>query len=184
MTNAPMDTLFQLIADVRSRVQWERELNASGYAPTACTDSSSAAAGCAPPPEFPSPDRQGPDVLFIRDADGADRPGTALLERIIGAMGLPPDRHRVISFNDLEGWLPQRPEPRVIVALGPRVTARLLKTDEPLDALRGRFHQRGDISVMPTWPPEQLLSDPSLKRPVWDDMKQVMALLQREERHR
>ncbi len=184
MTDAPMDTLFQLIADARSRVQWERELNASGYASPASLDSSSAAASHRPSPEFPSPDRQGPDVLFVRDTDGADKPGTELLERIIAAMGLPPERHRVISFNDLEGRLAQASDPRVIVALGPRVTARLLETDEPLESLRGRFHQRGDASVMPTWPPEHLLSDPSLKRPVWDDMKQVMALLQKEEGRR
>ena len=39
--------------------------------------------------------------------------------------------------------------------------------------LRGRFHQVGELAVMPTYHPAYLLRNESAKRPVWEDMKMV-----------
>ena len=67
--------------------------------------------------------------------------------------------------------------PRVIVALGKFAAQTLLRTDTPISRLRGRFHRLDGVPVMPTFHPSYLLRNPSAKREVWEDMKQVMKLL-------
>lgn len=71
--------------------------------------------------------------------------------------------------------------PRVIVTLGRVAAQALLHTDQPVGRLRGRFHELwvGDtaIPLMPTYHPAYLLRSPQAKRPVWDDLKQVIARL-------
>lgn len=68
--------------------------------------------------------------------------------------------------------------PKVIVTLGRVATQHLLRTDAPMAALRGRFHDLNGIPVMPTYHPSFLLRQPDKKRDVWEDIKQVMARLQ------
>ena len=66
-------------------------------------------------------------------------------------------------------------QPDIICTLGEVSTHAVLKTTEPLSALRGRFHQYSNsINVMPTYHPALLLTDESKKRDVWEDMKLVM----------
>jgi DNA polymerase len=67
--------------------------------------------------------------------------------------------------------------PRVIVALGKFAAQTLLDSTTPISRLRGRFHDFHGIPLMPTFHPAALLRDQSLKRDVWEDMKQVMKLL-------
>ena len=67
--------------------------------------------------------------------------------------------------------------PQVICALGSIAAQVLLKTYEPMSRLRGIFHDYGGISVMPTYEPSYLLMNPSAKRAVWEDMKEVMACI-------
>jgi uracil-DNA glycosylase len=70
--------------------------------------------------------------------------------------------------------------PAVIVALGRIAAHALLGTKESLTKLRGRFHQRNGIPVMPTYHPSYLLreeKDRRYKAEAWADLKQVMALL-------
>lgn len=67
--------------------------------------------------------------------------------------------------------------PRVVVALGKFAAQTLLGTATPISRLRGRFHDFHGIPLMPTFHPAALLRDQSLKRDVWEDMKQVMKLL-------
>ncbi|HEX3758725.1 MAG TPA: uracil-DNA glycosylase [Kofleriaceae bacterium] len=75
--------------------------------------------------------------------------------------------------------------PRVIVALGRPASNQLLGTDAPISALRGRFHDYAlpsdgvRLKVMPTFHPAYLLRDPSKKRTAWEDLKLVMAELER-----
>jgi DNA polymerase len=69
--------------------------------------------------------------------------------------------------------------PRIIVALGRPATNTLLGTDAPISALRGRFHDRHGVKVMPTFHPAYLLRDPDRKRDAWSDLKLVMAELER-----
>jgi DNA polymerase len=75
--------------------------------------------------------------------------------------------------------------PRIIVALGRPASNQLLGTDAPISALRGRFHDYAlpadgvRLKVMPTFHPAYLLRDPSKKRTAWEDLKLVMAELER-----
>ncbi len=119
-----------------------------------------------------------------------------LLARIIAAMGM--DRQSVyichaVKCRPSDGRLPGRFEalacrtwlkrqinvvsPELICTLGGFATQSLLKTDEPISRLRGRFHDYKGIRVMPTHEPAYLLVHPGAKRAVWEDMKQVMACI-------
>ncbi|MEA3544961.1 MAG: uracil-DNA glycosylase, partial [Thermodesulfobacteriota bacterium] len=67
--------------------------------------------------------------------------------------------------------------PEVIVTLGRFAAQELLKTTKPIGKLRGYWHAYEGIPLMPTFHPAYLLRNPSGKRPVWEDMKQVMQRL-------
>jgi DNA polymerase len=69
--------------------------------------------------------------------------------------------------------------PRIIVALGRPAANTLLGTDAPISSLRGRFHDRRGVKVMPTFHPAYLLREPDRKRDAWSDLKLVIAELQR-----
>lgn len=147
----------------------------------------------------------GADLVFVGEAPGADedrsgRPfvGAAgqLLTRIIQAMKL--DRRCVYICNVIKCRPPGnrdpqpgeidicRPflerqlaaiKPRVICALGAHAAQTLLNTSQPLVSLRGRFHDRNGIKIMPTFHPAFLLRNPDQKRVVWEDMQKIMAEL-------
>jgi DNA polymerase len=68
-------------------------------------------------------------------------------------------------------------KPGIIVALGGFAAKSLLKSAESITKLRGRWQQYRGIPVMPTFHPAYLLKNPSGKREVWADIKQVMAEL-------
>ena len=75
-------------------------------------------------------------------------------------------------------------QPKVIVALGSFAAKMLLDTKTGITALRGQFHeyalaQQNDNTpvIMPTYHPAYLLRNPNAKREVWEDMQQVMELL-------
>jgi uracil-DNA glycosylase len=63
--------------------------------------------------------------------------------------------------------------PKVICALGTFAAQTLLQTDAKISTLRGRFHTRKGIKVMPTYHPAYLLRNPERKKDVWEDMKQI-----------
>ncbi len=67
--------------------------------------------------------------------------------------------------------------PRIVVALGRPAANQLLGVDASIGSLRGRFHDRRGIRVMPTFHPAYLLRSPERKRDVWDDLKLVMTEL-------
>lgn len=69
--------------------------------------------------------------------------------------------------------------PQVIVTLGKFAAQALLRSEAPISKLRGRFHRYQGVPLMPTFHPAYLLRNPSAKREVWDDLKQVMAELDR-----
>ena len=144
-------------------------------------------------------------LMFVGEAPGADEDeqgvpfvGRAgqLLTQIIEAMGL--EREDVYIANVVKCRPPgnRNPEPdeveqcepfllrqidvikpTVVVALGKFAAQSLLRTTEPITKLRGQFHQIGNIRVIPTFHPAYLLRNPAAKREVWEDMKQVMAVL-------
>ncbi|HOJ52370.1 MAG TPA: uracil-DNA glycosylase family protein [Syntrophales bacterium] len=141
-------------------------------------------------------------LVFVGEAPGADedrlgRPfvGKAgqLLTRIIEAMGM--KRGEVYICNVLKCRPPQNRtplpaemevcgpflekqlaviKPTVICALGSIAAKFLLKTDAPITAIRGRFHDYRGIPCLPTYHPAYLLRNPAAKRQVWQDMKLIM----------
>jgi uracil-DNA glycosylase len=69
--------------------------------------------------------------------------------------------------------------PRIIVTLGRPAANHVLGNDAPISTLRGRFHVRHGIQVMPTFHPAYLLRDPDKKKDAWSDLKQVIGELAR-----
>ena len=55
----------------------------------------------------------------------------------------------------------------------------LLGNDAPISTLRGKFHDRRGVKVMPTFHPAYLLREPDRKRDAWSDLKLVIAELAR-----
>jgi len=67
--------------------------------------------------------------------------------------------------------------PGFICALGKFATQTLLRTDQPISRLRGRFFDYEGIQLMPTFHPSYLLHNPGKKREVWQDMQKLMAAM-------
>lgn len=73
-------------------------------------------------------------------------------------------------------WLSEQLEiikPKVICALGKFAAQTLLDTDEPITAMRGKFHNYRSAKLIPTFHPAYLLRNPSGKKAVWEDMKKI-----------
>jgi DNA polymerase len=151
-------------------------------------------------------DRQA-KLLFCGEGPGADEDlqglpfvGKAgqLLNKIIAAMELkredvyicntvkcrPPDNRTPLPDEIATCWpyLAEQIElaaPKVIVALGSPAAKTLLKTDEGIMSLRGRWFSYRGIPLMPTYHPAFVLRQytEKVRRAVWEDMKLVMAKL-------
>jgi DNA polymerase len=145
------------------------------------------------------------DLMFVGEAPGADEDiqgipfvGRAgqLLTKIIEAIEL--QRSQVYIANVIKCRPPENrnPEPdevetcepylfrqidvikpKVIVALGKFAAQALLRTQDPISRLRGRFYDFRGAKLMPTFHPAYVLRNPSSKREVWEDMKKVRAVL-------
>jgi uracil-DNA glycosylase len=71
-------------------------------------------------------------------------------------------------------------QPKVIVSLGKVATDFFVPSAAAISLLRGNFRVFGKVKVMPTFHPSYLIrneSDKTIKKLVWDDMRQVMAVL-------
>ena len=68
-------------------------------------------------------------------------------------------------------------EPGVIVSLGAPASRTMTGRSDGIGKLRGSVHRYGNIPVVPTYHPAALLRTQALKRPVWEDMKKLRALL-------
>jgi DNA polymerase len=104
-----------------------------------------------------------------------------------------PPGNRTPAANEVETCLPYLYRqlailrPRVIVALGRPATQALLQTNTPIGKLRGEFQDFPPpglqhlglpaAKVMPTFHPAYLLRSPWEKAKAWEDLKQVMQLL-------
>ena len=67
--------------------------------------------------------------------------------------------------------------PSVIVCLGAVAVQVLVGASGGITKIRGTLRDYRGIPVMPTFHPAYLLRNPSAKKDVWQDMKQVMAIL-------
>jgi uracil-DNA glycosylase family 4 len=71
-------------------------------------------------------------------------------------------------------------QPRVIVSLGKIATDFFVPSAAGMSLLRGNLHEFGKILVMPTFHPSYVIrneGEKRIKKLVWDDMRQVMAVL-------
>jgi uracil-DNA glycosylase family 4 len=122
-----------------------------------------------------------------------------LLTRIIKAMGYQredvyitnivkcrPPKNRTPVREEVEACRPyliaqiEAIAPRVIVSLGKVATDFFHPSATGMTKLRGHFIEYGKIPVMPTFHPSYLVrneGNKELKKLVWQDMKQVMAVL-------
>lgn len=64
-------------------------------------------------------------------------------------------------------------KPIVICCLGKFAAQTLLRSQEPITRLRGKFYDYLGTKLMPTFHPAYLLRNPQDKRLVWQDMKKI-----------
>lgn len=144
-------------------------------------------------------------LVFVGEAPGRDEdvqgepfvgPAGQLLIRIIAAIGLTreqvyllnvikcrPPNNRNPQSDEIEACWPILEQqlaclrPQIICALGTFAAQTLLRTDEKISRLRGRFHPFGTLQLMPTYHPAFLLRNPQHKRAVWEDMQLIQRAL-------
>jgi uracil-DNA glycosylase len=123
---------------------------------------------------------QGPSGahIVLVDSNGSFFSGDAgkLLTKILAAMKILPGDVSICNAPDSVSVQNHvlGIRPNIVIALGDRAAGMMTGRQEPLAQFRGRFFDFQGIAVMPTFHPLQLLDDPALKRPVWEDMQQVM----------
>lgn len=145
-------------------------------------------------------------LMFVGEGPGADEDrvgepfvGRAgkLLDRIIAAMGLSrsqvyianivkcrPPGNRTPLPDERAMCLPFLMEqiriidPEVIVTLGRTALEELLGETVPsITRARGRWFRAGGVPVLATFHPAYLLRNEQAKRPVWEDMQEVISRL-------
>lgn len=147
------------------------------------------------------------ELMFIGEAPGADEDrqgqpfvGKAgqLLNRMITAMGM--KREQVYLTHSIKCMPPWNRDPsgqeiaacrayldaqihavkpRAICLLGRIAAHHVLKTDEGLADLRGRWHSYQGIPVYVSYHPTYLLRVPQRKEEAWQDLQAIMAMLTR-----
>lgn len=148
-----------------------------------------------------------PEIVFVGEGPGSEEDQTGLpfvgkagqlLDRIILAMGLSrkdvyicnvvkcrPPNNRVPETDEMTvcgAFLEQQImvlQPRIIVALGVTAAKWLLGKSAPMVALRGQFHDYKGICLRATYHPAALLRNPEYRKPVWEDVQEVMKYLGR-----
>lgn len=130
-------------------------------------------------------------LLFVGSGVGFSGPSGELFSKVVQAMGFATEEVYLLSFPPVSTAeaSPSRESllsriaavaPQVAVALGEPAAQLLLGSGESISNLRGRFHDMEGVTVMATLHPDQLLADQSLKRQVWNEMRQVMGRLKAE----
>ncbi|MEE8440420.1 MAG: uracil-DNA glycosylase [Spirochaetia bacterium] len=68
--------------------------------------------------------------------------------------------------------------PKTILSVGRVASGLLIGTSAGIGSLRGRTYYYDGIPLIPTYHPSGVLRNSDLRRPVWDDLKRLVALLQ------
>ena len=68
-------------------------------------------------------------------------------------------------------------QPKIILAFGELAYQYLTGDDSSISEVRGTVHEKEAYKVIPTYHPNYLLRNPSVKRDVFEDLKKVKALL-------
>ncbi len=70
-------------------------------------------------------------------------------------------------------------QPQALLAVGRVASGVLTGSSEGIGRLRGRVHSYEGIPLVTTYHPSGVLRNPAWRRPVWEDLKQLRALLTR-----
>ena len=148
------------------------------------------------------------EVMFVGEGPGADEDrvgepfvgaaGQLLTKIIEGGMGFRradvyianivkcrPPRNRNPEPDEVERCEPflqaqiRVIRPKVLIALGKYAAQTLLRESTPITRLRGHWREYEGIPLMPTFHPAYLLRNPAEKRPVWEDIQNVLKFLGR-----
>lgn len=142
-----------------------------------------------------------PIILFVGEAPGRteDEKGIpfvgqagALFAKILGAAEISsehifvtnilkcrPPRNRTPNPEEVASCLPYLMgqiallNPSFVVTLGRAATCALLETNQSMGSLRGKWHNRRGLLVLPTYHPAALLRNEGLKSPTWDDFQMI-----------
>jgi len=142
-------------------------------------------------------------ICFFGEAPGADEDASGepfvgragqLLTRIISSIGLSRDEVYILNVlkcrppgnrtplpdevANCRGYFERQfatIAPEFVCCLGTSASHALLRTDEPIGKLRGRWFAHGGAQVLCTYHPSYLLRNPSAKRQVWEDMQLLAA---------
>ena len=146
------------------------------------------------------------DLVFVGEAPGENedlqgipfvgRAGQLLTDIIVKGMRMqradvyicnvikcrPPDNRDPASDEkqQCEPYLVRQLEllrPKVICALGAHAAKTLLRTEASTTSLRGRWHRYEGIPLRVTYHPAYLLREPGKKKDTWEDIQEVMKLL-------
>ena len=63
--------------------------------------------------------------------------------------------------------------PTLVVALGEDVGNKMLNVNESIENLNGKIHELENFNLMVTYHPEEILKNPKLKQPTWEDFKKI-----------
>ncbi len=66
-------------------------------------------------------------------------------------------------------------DPKIIILLGATALKSLVDPNAKISQIRGQWIDWKNRLVLPTYHPSALLRNPKLKRPVWEDIKKVVA---------
>jgi hypothetical protein len=177
----PPGDLGAIIHDLRSYLRIQKQM---GIDRVPLSDRSLEILAAWGPPVPPRPRfiHMGPASANVVIVDGTGTFFTgeagALLKKILQAMKLSADRVCLCNAPDADQVLHflESVRPKAVIALGEQAAQVVTGTRDPVAAMRGKFVKIQGIAVMPTFHPVQLIADPALKRPVWDDMQQVMQI--------
>ena len=147
---------------------------------------------------------QNAEIMLIAEAPGfyEDKSGIVfqgksgkLLDKILAASGFNRDKHIYISnivkcrppnnrapnSVEKEACIPylfdqiEIIDPKIIILLGSTALKGLIDPNAKITQVRGQWINWNGKLVMPTYHPSALLRNPALKRPVWEDFKNVVA---------
>ena len=121
------------------------------------------------------------DWVFVGDASSIDDEeigqlfmgdAGALLDKMLLAIQLQRSKNVYLTHLALPYFNRQMAliQPKLIVVLGEQVSQRLLGSNEPLDALRGKVHEFQGTAVVVSYAPSHLLEHTQDKAKAWADL--------------
>ncbi|UMZ74520.1 uracil-DNA glycosylase [Natranaerofaba carboxydovora] len=144
------------------------------------------------------------DVMFVGEGPGAredelqrpfvGRAGQLLTDMIssidfkredvyiTNAVKCRPPNNRTPTLKEMETCLPilrqqfRLIKPKILVLLGSAALKGLLDPKAKITKVRGIWHEKKDIPIMPTYHPAFLLRNPPKKKESWEDLQEIKRL--------